>query len=124
MQTVISYRFEEEDFAHTYYLEDYYCTNPFCDCNHVTLSFRDQEDEYNRISFLLNFNGSQSALPNQPKLTPVQSEIIKNFVKELPREMMSLYKQRYTEAKSHGEKNPMTYLIYESGRYVNFLEFF
>ena len=37
---------------------------------------------------------------------------------------MVLFKQRYAEAKAHGEINPQSYLIFESGRYVNFMEFF
>ena len=120
----MTYRFEEEDYAHTYYLEDYYCTNPFCDCQHVTLSFRDQEDEFNRISFILNFKGTQNPLPNHPKLTRVQSDIIKNFVKSIPQELIILFKQRYAEAKAHGERYPQSYLMFETGRYVNFMEFF
>lgn len=120
----MTYRFEEENFAHTYVMEDYYCTNPFCDCNHVTVSFCDQEDESNRIPFLLNFNKTQGPLPGQPKLTQVQNEIIKGFVKNLQDEMIVLFKQRYMEAKAYGEKNPLSYLILEPGRYVNYLEMF
>lgn len=120
----MTFRFEEEDFAHTYNLEDYYCTNPFCDCNHVTLSFRDIDNEANRISFLLGLNGGHGPLPNQPKLTKTQVEIVRNFVKNMPKEMMVLFKQRYTEAKAHGEKSPASYLVFEPGRYVNYLEFF
>ena len=120
----MTYRFEEEDYAHTYMLEDYYCTNPFCDCQHVTVSFRDQESEANRISFLLNFSGKASPLPNQPKLTSVQAEIVRNFAKDIPKELIVLFKQRYAEARAYGEKDPGSYLIFESGRYLNFLEFF
>ena len=124
LNSVMTYRFEEEDFAYTYYLEDYYCTNPFCDCQHVTVSFRDQEDESNRISFLLNFTGKASPLPNQPKLTKNQAEIVRNFAKDIPKELIVLFKQRYAEAKAHGEKDSGSYLVFESGRYVNYLEFF
>jgi hypothetical protein len=35
-----------------------------------------------------------------------------------------LFKQRYTEAKAFGEKNPKSYLVLESGRYVNYMECF
>jgi len=120
----MTYRFEEEDFLHTYVLEDYYCTNPFCDCNHVTLSFTDQDNPENRITFLMNFNKTSSTLPNQPKWTKVQSEIVKGFVKDFPDELLVLFKQRYMEAKAHGEKNPMSYLVFEPGRYVNYIELF
>jgi hypothetical protein len=54
----------------------------------------------------------------------VQSEIVKGFVKKLPDELMVLFKQRYLEAKAFGEKNPMSYLMLEPGRYVNYFELF
>jgi hypothetical protein len=43
---------------------------------------------------------------------------------EVTDEMIILLKQRYMEAKAYGEKNPMSYLIFESGRYVNYMEMF
>jgi len=124
LNSVIPYRFEEEDYEHTYILEDYYCTNPFCDCQHVTLSFCQQDNPDNQISFLLNFDKTQGQLPNQKKYTKIQSEIIKGFLKNLPNELIVLFKQRYTEAKAFGEKDPKSYLILESGRYVNYMECF
>ena len=54
----------------------------------------------------------------------MQSEIIKGFVKNLPKELLVLLKQRYMEAKAFGEKDPKSYLILESGRYVNYIECF
>lgn len=120
----MTYRFEEEDYQNTYVLEDYYCTNPFCDCDHVTVSFCDKETYGNRFTFLLNFNKTHASLPNQPKLTKVQSDIVKGFVKELPDELLLLFKQRYMEAKAYGEKQPKSYLLFESGRYANYCEFF
>lgn len=120
----MSYRFEEEDYRTTYILDDYYCTNPFCDCNHVTLSFRDQDNNDNRISFLFHFNRTHSPLPEQPKITKTQTDIIKRFAKELPDELLLLFKQRYMEAKAYGEKKPMSYMVFEAGRYVNYLELF
>jgi len=120
----MNYRFEEEDFTNLYVLEDYYCTNPFCDCNHVTISMCDREDDDNRFSFLLNFDKTQGTLPNQPELTDKQSAIIKEFLGEVTDEMIILFKQRYMEAKAYGEKNPMSYLMFESGRFVNYMEMF
>lgn len=120
----MNFRFEEEEYRNTYILEDYYCTNPFCDCNHVTLSFRDQENKENRISFLLHFNRTHNPLPEQPEMTKTQTEIIKRFIKELPNELLILFKQRYAEAKAYGEKNPHSYLIFEPGQYKNYLELF
>ncbi|MFQ5673368.1 MAG: YecA family protein [Nitrospinales bacterium] len=120
----MSFRFEEEDYRTIYLLDDYYCTNPFCDCKHVTLSFRDRDNEDNRISFLLHFNKTHSSLPDQPKMTRTQTDIIKRFTKTLPDEMLILFKQRYMEAKAYGEKNPGSYLVFEPGRYVNYLEMF
>lgn len=120
----MTYRFEEEDYENTYILEDYYCTNPFCDCNHVTLSFKNSDDERQRISFLLNFSKVQSSLPNQPTWTKVQETIVKNFVKAVPDELMVLFKQRYFEAKAYGEKNPGSYLIFEAGTFMNYYEMF
>ena len=120
----MTYRFEEEDYQNTYVLEDYYCTNPFCDCNHVTVSFSDKDTGDNRIIFLLNFDRTTSSLPNTPKWTKVQSDIIKGFVKKLPDELLVLFKQRYLEAKAFGEKNPLSYLMFEPGRYVNYFEMF
>jgi len=120
----MSFRFEEEDYRSTYILDDYYCTNPFCECNHVTVSFRDQDNGDNKISFLLHFNRTHSPLPDQPKMTGTQTSIIKRFTKTLPDEMLVLFKQRYLEAKAYGEKNPQSYLVFEPGRYVNYLEMF
>ena len=54
----------------------------------------------------------------------MQSEIIKGFVKNLPKELLVLLKQRYMEAKAFGEKDPKSYLIFEPGRYVNYMECF
>ncbi len=124
LNSIIPYRFEEEDYEHTYILEDFYCTNPFCDCQHVTLAFSQQDDPDNQITFLLNFDKTQGQLPNQKKYTKLQSEIIKNFVKNHPKELLVLFKQRYAEAKAFGEKDPMSYLVLESGRYVNYMECF
>ncbi len=120
----MTYRFEEEDFRSLYVLEDYYCTNPFCDCNHVTISLCDREEDDNRFSFLLNFNKTQGILPNQPELTDKQKGILKEFLSEVTDEMIILFKQRYMEAKAYGEKNPMSYLMFESGRFVNYMEMF
>ncbi len=120
----MTYRFEEENFENTYVLEDYYCTNPFCDCNHVTVSFSDKDNPDNRFLFLLNFNKTQSPLPNAPKMNKVQTQIVKGFVQNLSDELLVLFKQRYLEAKAYGEKNPMSYLMLEPGRYVNFFEMF
>jgi hypothetical protein len=73
---------------------------------------------------LLNFDKTQGQLPNQKKYTKTQSEIIKGFVKNLPNEILVLFKQRYTEAKAFGEKDPKSYLVLEPGRYVNYMECF
>jgi len=120
----MTFRFEEEDFSNLYVLEDYYCTNPFCDCNNVVLSFSDRENLDNRITFLLNFNKTQSSLPDQRKLSPLQAQVVKNFIKELPDELMILFKQRYHESKAYGEKNPRSYLIFEADQYVNYMLMF
>ena len=90
----------------------------------MTVSLADREQENNRIIFLLNFNKTSNSLPNAPKWTKAQSDIIKGFVKKLPDELMVLFKQRYLEAKAFGEKNPMSYLMFEPGRYVNYFELF
>ena len=105
-------------------MEDFYCTNPFCDCQHVTVSFFQQDNPENRFTFILNFDQTQGQLPNQKKYTKVQSEIIKGFVKNLPKELLVLLKQRYMEAKAFGEKDPKSYLILEPGRLVNYMECF
>jgi hypothetical protein len=105
-------------------LEDYYHTNPFCDYQNALISFRDSEKPDNRISFLLGFKKTYTLPPNQPTLTNVQTEIVKRFVKEIPEELMVLFKQRYFEAKAYGEKNPMSYLEFESGRFFTFVELF
>ncbi|PIQ97234.1 MAG: hypothetical protein COV67_05400 [Nitrospinae bacterium CG11_big_fil_rev_8_21_14_0_20_56_8] len=120
----MTFRFEEEDFEHIYVLEDFYPTNPFAEEEFMVVSFRDDEDSSNRISFILTFNRSTRPLPNYPKLTPVQSNIVKNWVKEIPNELMVLLKQRAMEAKAYGEKNPMSYLEFAAERYTNFLEMF
>lgn len=120
----MTFRFEEENFQNLYVLEDYYCTDPFCDCNHVTISFSDKEKVDNRITFLLNFNRTHTSLPDQTKLTPGQSQIVKKFLKEIPDELMNLFRQRYHEAKAYGEKNPKSYLIFEPDKYVNYMLMF
>ncbi|MBI4384675.1 MAG: SEC-C domain-containing protein [Nitrospinae bacterium] len=119
----MTFRFEEENYQNVYVLEDYYCTNPFCDCNHATVSLYDEEHD-RRISFLLNFNKTHGPLPNHPKLEPLENEIVKGFVKDLRDEAWTLLRQRYLEAKGYGERNPMSYLVFESGRYVNYMEMF
>ena len=73
---------------------------------------------------MLNFDKTQGQLPNQKKYTKVQSNIIKGFVANFPSELLVLFKQRYMEAKAFGEKDPKSYLILESGRYVNYMECF
>ena len=119
----MTYRFEVEEFLNTYILEDYYCTNPFCECNHVTISLSDQENTSNRLMFLLNFNNkTHGLLPDAPKPDQEHTSIIKEFIGNIPEEQMVLFKQRYMEAKAFGEGNPMSYLIFEPGRYYNFME--
>ena len=120
--SVLTYRFAKDGFRNLYVLEDFYCTNPFCDCNHVTLFLADSEHEENRIPFLLNFNRTRSPLPNQKKLSEVQEGIIQEFMDELQDELLLLFKQRYMEAKAYGEKNPMSYLVFTPGEYVNYME--
>ncbi len=105
-------------------MEDYYHTNPFCDYQNTLISFRDSENPENRISFLLGFKKTYTLPPNQPTLTNVQTEIVKRFVKEIPDELMVLFKQRYFEAKAYGEKNPMSYLEFEPGRLFTYVELF
>ena len=90
----------------------------------MTLSFSQQDNPDNQISFLLNFDKTQGQLPNQKKYTKIQSAIIKGFVKNLPKELLVLFKQRYAEAKAFGEKDPKSYLVLEPGRYVNYMECF
>ena len=121
---MLTYRFEEENFKTLYVLEDYYHTNPFCDYQNSLISFRDSDNPENRISFLLGFKKTYTLPPNQPTLTNVQTEIVKRFVKEISEELMILFKQRYFEAKAYGEKNPMSYLEFESGRFFSFVELF
>jgi len=86
------------------------------------VSFCDQDNPDNRPTLLLNFDRTQGVLPNQPKPTQTQSKIIKEFVKNLPDELLVLFKQRYHEAKAFGEKNPKSYLVLEPGRYFNYFE--
>jgi hypothetical protein len=119
----MTFRFEEEDFAHNYALEDFYCTNPFCDCQHTTISLYDAEKNF-RISFLLNFNKTHSLLPGQEKLGKTHTDIVKGFVKNMQEGLLILFKQRYLEAKAYGEKNPMSYLVFEPGKFINYMEMF
>ena len=54
----------------------------------------------------------------------MQTQIAKGFVKNVPEELILLFKQRVVEAKAYGEKNPTTYLEFEPGNYYNFFELF
>lgn len=63
-------------------------------------------------------------MPNQASLTEEQNAIVEEFLQELQDELMILFKQRYMEAKAFGEKNPSSYLVFEAGRYVNYMEIF
>ena len=105
-------------------MEDYYQTNPFSDFQNILISFRDSEKPDNRITFLLGFKKTYTLPPNQSTLTSVQTEIVKRFVNEIPDELLVLFKQRYFEAKGFGEKNPMSYLEFDPGKYYNFVELF
>jgi len=120
----MTFRFEEEDYKAIYVLEDFYFTNPFTDDEYMVVSFKSQEDEQRRISFILDFKKAQRPLPNTPKMSSTDLSIVKNFVKELPDELMTLFKQRAMEAKAYGEKNPMSYLEFSPDRYMNFIELF
>ncbi|CAI2719084.1 YecA family protein [Nitrospina watsonii] len=111
-----------EDFRNLYVLEDYYCTNPFCDCDHVTISLNDKENEENRFSFIVHFNKGTALLPNHPALTEKQKKILEEFKGELTDEMILHFKQRYMEAKAYGEKKPLSYLVFEPGQFVNYME--
>jgi len=86
----MTYRFEEEDFKNLYVLEDYYCTNPFCDCNHVTISLCDKEDHNNRFSFLLNFNKVHGNLPNHPELASMYLCLNRMIISSVTSSMNSL----------------------------------
>jgi hypothetical protein len=63
-------------------------------------------------------------LPNHPTLNETQKKILEEFKEELTDEMIIHFKQRYMEAKAYGEKNPMSYLVFEPGQYVNYMEVF
>jgi len=120
----LTYRFEEEDYRHTYILEDYYHTSPFFEYNYVVVSLRDKDNFENSFAFQVNFNKTFSTLPEHPKLTEIQSQIAKGFAKDAEEGLIILFKQRAVEAKAFGEKNPNTYLEFEPGRYFNYIELF
>ena len=120
--TILTYRFEEENYKNRYVLEDYYDTNPFNDNQSAVLSFRHEDDPESRISFVFNFNRTCGVVPNQKKLTEVQTQITDRFVKEMPEELFVLFKQRYLEAKAYGEKEPFSYLVFDPKRFVNYME--
>ncbi len=120
--TILTYRFEEENYKNRYILEDYYDTNPFNDNQSAVLSFRDQENPEQRISFVFNFNRTRGVVPNQKKLTETQTKIADNFIKEMAEELLVLFKQRYLEAKAYGEKEPYSYLVFDTKRFVNYME--
>lgn len=120
--TILTYRFEEENYKHRYILEDYYDTNPFNDNQSAVLSFRNEDDPAHRISFIFNFNRTRGVVPNQKKLTDVQAKFTDKFVKEMPDELLVLFKQRYLEAKAYGEKEPYSYLVFDPKRFINYME--
>ena len=120
--TILTYRFEEENYKNLYVLEDYYDTNPFNDCQSLVLSFLNKDKTDERISFLFNFNRTRGLVPNQTKLTDLQASIADNFIKEMSDELFVLFKQRYLEAKAFGEKDPYSYLVFDTERYVNYME--
>jgi hypothetical protein len=120
----VTYRFEEEDYRHTYILEDYYHTSPFFEYSYVVVYLRDKDNLENSFAFQLNFNKTFNTLPEHPKLTEVQNEITKGFAKNAADELIVLFKQRAVEAKAYGEKNPISYLEFEPGRYFNYIELF
>lgn len=120
----MTYRFEEENYRNTYILEDFYHTHPFFEYNYVVVRLRDQDNPVNAFAFQLNFNKTFNPLPDHPRLTDVQTQIAKGFVKNVPEELILLFKQRVVEAKAYGEKNPTTYLEFEPGNYYNFFELF
>ena len=120
----MTYRFEEEDYRNTYVLEDYYHTSPFFEYSYVVVYLRDKEKPENSFAFQLNFNKTFNTLPEHPKLTEIQNQIVKGFAKNAEDELIVLFKQRAVEAKAYGEKNPITYLEFEPGRYFNYFELF
>ena len=122
--SLLTYRFEEEDYRHTYFLEDYYHTSPFFDYNYVVLYLRDQENLENSFAFQVNFNKTFNTIPDHPKLTDIQTQIAKGFAKNAADELIVLFKQRAVEAKAYSEKNPGTYLEFEPGRFFNYYELF
>jgi len=120
----MTYRFEEEDYRSTYVLEDFYHTHPFFEYNYVVVRLSDQDDRGNAFAFQLNFNKTFNPLPDHPRLTDVQTQIAKGFSKNAPDELILLFKQRVVEAKAYGEKNPTSYLEFQSGNYFNYFELF
>lgn len=121
---MLTCRFEEEDFRHTYVLEDYYHTSPFFDYNYAVVYLRDQENPANSFAFQINFNKTFNTIPDHPKLTETQAQIARGFAKNAADELILLFKQRAVEAKAYGEKHPETYLEFEPGRYFNYFELF
>ncbi|MCF8721365.1 YecA family protein [Nitrospina gracilis] len=88
------------------------------------MGLNDKENDANRFSFIVHFNKTTALLPNHPSLTEKQKKILEEFKGELTDEMILHFKQRYMEAKAYGEKNPMSYLVFEPGQYVNYMELF
>ncbi|CCQ90742.1 hypothetical protein NITGR_360080 [Nitrospina gracilis 3/211] len=88
------------------------------------MGLNDKENDANRFSFIVHFNKTTALLPNHPALTEKQKKILEEFKGELTDEMILHFKQRYMEAKAYGEKNPMSYLVFEPGQYVNYMELF
>jgi hypothetical protein len=120
----MTFRFEEENYKTIYILEDFYFTNPFTDDEYMVVSFRSEEDANRRISFILDFKKTHRPLPNMPKMPSTDLAIVKNFTKEIPDDLMTLFKQRAMEAKAYGEKNPLSYLEFSPDRYMNFIELY
>ncbi len=119
----MTFRFEEDDYEHTYRLEDFYFTNPFHEGENAILSLYDSEKN-KRLSFMFNFNKTFSALPNTEPFSETDTAVVKSFVTDMQEELLILIKQRALEAKAYGQKNPKSYLSFESGRFINYMEMF
>ena len=120
----MTYRFEEEDYRNTYVLEDFYHTHPFFEYSYVVVRFRAEDNTANSFAFQMNFNKTFNPLPDHPRLTDVQTQIAKGFAKNIPDELVLLFKQRVMEAKAYGEKNPSSYLEFQPGSHLNYFEIF
>ncbi|MDA8336306.1 MAG: hypothetical protein M0Z41_15190 [Peptococcaceae bacterium] len=98
----------------TFYIDEDYCTNPTCGCNHVLLRFLDvrtiQENAKAAFSFRLDIETGKITDREINNKRIGANRLIDEFVNDLDNETLDRFRQHLSQAKQYGRQHYLDYI--------------